>query len=182
MRIEAVNELDSKSSAPWARGFKSPRMRLFFSPIIHYKDEDMRKYHTILFDLDGTLIDPKEGIFQSVRYALEKLQKPGLEDNELNRFIGPPLLQSFQKYCNLDEETGKRAIDLYREFYQVEGIYKNILFGGILELLMKELAHLFSLGLMPNCMVLLSLIRSKLQEILLHKTRLIILLLIYFKS
>ena len=95
----------------------------------------MRKYHTILFDLDGTLIDPKEGIFQSVRYALEKLQKPGLEDIELNRFIGPPLLQSFQKYCNFDEETGKRAIDLYREFYQAEGIYKNILFGGIFELL-----------------------------------------------
>ncbi len=96
----------------------------------------MGKYHTILFDLDGTLIDPKEGIFQSVQYALEKLQKPGLEDRELHFFIGPPLLLSFQKYCNFDEKTGKRAIDLYRKNYQAKGIYKNILFGGIHELLL----------------------------------------------
>jgi len=52
-------------------------------------------HSTILFDLDGTLTDPREGITRSVQYALAKL---GIDEPDLaalEHFIGPPLLQCF---------------------------------------------------------------------------------------
>ena len=51
-------------------------------------------YHVIFFDLDGTLTDSKEGIFKSVRYALEKLGRPVPGDDILTLFVGPPLADS----------------------------------------------------------------------------------------
>ena len=48
-------------------------------------------YHYVLFDLDGTLTDPKEGICKSVQYALhaQNIEEPDLD--KLEHFIGPPL-------------------------------------------------------------------------------------------
>ena len=64
----------------------------------------------LLFDLDGTLTDSREGIVKSVRYALERLSLPSLPEETLLRFIGPPLEDSFQRYCGLTEAgAGKRG-------------------------------------------------------------------------
>ena len=67
----------------------------------------------LLFDLDGTLTDSREGIVKSVRYALEKLSLPIPPEETLLRFIGPPLEDSFQRCCGLTEagaaEAGKAA-------------------------------------------------------------------------
>ncbi|MBQ2117034.1 MAG: HAD hydrolase-like protein, partial [Lachnospiraceae bacterium] len=54
----------------------------------------------ILFDLDGTLTDPKEGITKSVQYALADF---GIEEKNLDKlevFIGPPLKESFIEFYN----------------------------------------------------------------------------------
>jgi phosphoglycolate phosphatase len=51
----------------------------------------MDNYKMILFDLDGTLSDPKEGITKSVQYALEKMGMVETDFDKLKRFIGPPL-------------------------------------------------------------------------------------------
>ena len=56
-------------------------------------------YQYILFDLDGTLTDSKEGIVNCLKYAFEKLGDPSPADEKLLRFIGPPLLASFQEFC-----------------------------------------------------------------------------------
>lgn len=71
-------------------------------------------YRYILFDLDGTLTDPKEGITKCVQYALKYF---GIEADteDLVDFIGPPLLESFQKYYHLDDEQGHMALKKYRE-------------------------------------------------------------------
>ncbi len=92
-------------------------------------------YQYILFDLDGTLTDPKEGITKSVQYALNKegYGNPPLED--LMTFIGPPLYESFMFYCNVDEEEGKRLVDVYRERFGTIGLFENQVFEGIEELL-----------------------------------------------
>ncbi|MDH1264841.1 HAD hydrolase-like protein [Pseudomonas sp. GD03944] len=92
-------------------------------------------YQNILFDLDGTLTDPREGITRSVQYALAKLgiDEPDLQ--ALEHFIGPPLLQCFMSTYDLDEATGWRAVEHYRERFQVTGLYENRMFEGILELL-----------------------------------------------
>ncbi|AIY75097.1 putative phosphatase [Bacillus cereus] len=60
-------------------------------------------YTTFLFDLDGTLTDPKEGIVNSVLYALKKLGIEELHINDLHSFIGPPIQQSFVERYNMNE-------------------------------------------------------------------------------
>lgn len=89
----------------------------------------------ILFDLDGTVSDPKVGITGSVQYALRAL---GIEEPDLDRlepFIGPPLRDSFQEYYKLNEEQTEFAVKKYRERFCAKGIYENILYPGMKELL-----------------------------------------------
>lgn len=95
----------------------------------------MKKYTHILFDLDGTLTDPKEGIINSVQYALKRF---GIErkDEELLHFIGPPLHKSFEEILGT-EEKGFEAVAVYREYYSVKGIFENKLYPDIRELLQK---------------------------------------------
>jgi len=92
-------------------------------------------YKYLLFDLDGTLTDSQEGITKSVSYALINLGVKDLPDNIKLRFIGPPLKDSFQKYCGFDEETTKKAIALYRERYSTVGKFENRPYVGIPDLL-----------------------------------------------
>ena len=73
------------------------------------------KYTTILFDLDGTLTDPEQGICGSVRYALEKAGKPVGPIESYHKYIGPPLLRSFEVYANATPEEDKQLLDFYRE-------------------------------------------------------------------
>ena len=79
-------------------------------------------YRYILFDLDGTLTDPKEGITKCVQYALQYF---GIEADteDLVDFIGPPLLESFQKYYQLDDAQGHMALKKYRERFKDIGIF-----------------------------------------------------------
>ena len=94
----------------------------------------MIKY--LLFDLDGTITDPKEGITKSVQYALSKL---GIEENceNLLKFIGPPLLNSFMDFYDFDKEKAELAIKYYRERYSTIGLFENSAIEGIEEVLSK---------------------------------------------
>ncbi|GGH77405.1 phosphoglycolate phosphatase [Pullulanibacillus pueri] len=98
----------------------------------------MGKYKVILFDLDGTLSDPKVGITQSVQYALREMGiiEPNLD--KLDCFIGPPLQDSFAEYYDFDEVQTLKAIDLYRERFKEKGMFENKLYPGI-PLLLKSL-------------------------------------------
>lgn len=90
---------------------------------------------TIFFDLDGTLTDSGLGITRSIAYALNKLGKEIPDQGILEKFIGPPLADSFQTYTGLTPEEAQQGIDFYREYYSVTGIYENSLYTGIPELL-----------------------------------------------
>ena len=92
-------------------------------------------YDVILFDLDGTLTDPGEGITNSVAHALEKFHIPVPERRELYKFIGPPLYQSFMEFYGLDREQALLAVDYYREYYRDRGIWENEVYTGIPALL-----------------------------------------------
>ena len=99
----------------------------------------MSTYQRILFDLDGTLTDPKEGILNSIEYALHKFGIGVGRREELLTFIGPPLQESFQKYFNFDAEQARQAVQYYREYFAKQGIFENNVYPGISELLGKLL-------------------------------------------
>jgi phosphoglycolate phosphatase len=97
----------------------------------------MKTYQTILFDLDGTLSDPKFGITSSVQYALAKF---GIVEDDLDRlepFIGPPLAVSFAQVYGFDEEQTKQAIAYYRERFVERGMFENVLYAEIPALLAR---------------------------------------------
>ncbi len=88
-----------------------------------------------LFDLDGTLTDPGLGIKNSIRYALNKERLPALPEEVLNAFIGPPLIDSFMKYCGATPEEARHLTDVYREYFREKGLYENTVYPGIPEML-----------------------------------------------
>ena len=92
-------------------------------------------YQTILFDLDGTLTDPGLGITNSVMHALRRMGYEVPPRQELYKFIGPPLHQSFQVYFGMTEEQSYEAVAKYREYFAVDGLLENEVYDGIPEML-----------------------------------------------
>lgn len=95
----------------------------------------MKKYTCAFFDLDGTLTDPGLGITNAVMYALERFGISLPPRQELYKFIGPPLLWSFENYYGFSPEDSRRAVDTYREYFAEKGLFENELYPGIPELL-----------------------------------------------
>lgn len=92
----------------------------------------------VLFDLDGTITDPKEGITKAVAYSLRKF---GIEVEDLDTlcpFIGPPLSQSYEMFYGFSHEQALEAVKEYRVYYRKPGIFECSVYAGIPELL-KEL-------------------------------------------
>ncbi|MBP2636872.1 MAG: 5-nucleotidase [Firmicutes bacterium] len=98
-------------------------------------------YEVILFDLDGTLTDPKLGITKSVQYALAKfnIHEPDLD--KLVPFIGPPLVESFQEFYALSEEAAVDGVGYYREYFTKAGIFENAVYPGIKDMLTQLTAQ-----------------------------------------
>ena len=95
----------------------------------------MKHYDYIFFDLDGTLTDSGPGIFNAVRYALRHYGYAEPSNEELWRFVGPPLHESFQRFYGFDEAKSLEAVEVFREYYNVTGIFENSVYPGIPELL-----------------------------------------------
>lgn len=93
------------------------------------------RYEYILFDLDGTVTDSALGITNSVMYALNKYGIAVNERSELNRFVGPPLHDSFKNFYGFSNEEANIAVEYYREYYVDKGIFENTVYNGIEELL-----------------------------------------------
>lgn len=100
----------------------------------------MKNYSTVLFDLDGTIIDSSPGVIRSVQYSLlhfgyteETLPKK----EDLLFFIGPPLDDSFARVLGNDPETVQAAIEKYRSMYSTEGLLDCCLYTGVAELIRR---------------------------------------------
>ena len=86
-----------------------------------------RPWSAVVFDLDGTLTDPAEGIANSVLYALSRFGITVADKRELYAFIGPPLADSFGRYYGFDRKTSEDAIGFYREYFKDRGIFEYTL-------------------------------------------------------
>lgn len=92
-------------------------------------------YKTILFDLDGTLVNSYEGITKSICHAMEQLGQPMPGKDLLLPCIGPPLIDSFQQIMGLDYELAIKAVKIYRDRYSKTGKFELSPYEGIQELL-----------------------------------------------
>lgn len=92
-------------------------------------------YNVILFDLDGTLTDPAQGITNSVAYALEYYGIHVEDKSELNKFIGPPLIGAFEEYYNFSHDRAVEALAKYREYFSTRGIFENKIYDGVPQML-----------------------------------------------
>ncbi|MFI3228790.1 MAG: HAD family hydrolase [Bacillota bacterium] len=92
-------------------------------------------YNTVLFDLDGTLTNPKLGITTSVAYALAHFGIAVDDLDSLIPFIGPPLVDSFAEFYGFNPEKSQLAVDKYREYFSVKGLYQNEVYAGVPEML-----------------------------------------------
>lgn len=93
---------------------------------------------TVVFDLDGTLIDTAPGVLNAVEYTVQKIGKPPLSKDTILKFIGPPIKDSLQKYCCLTEEIAVEATAIFRTRYSKVDLYKAVVYEGIFDVL-KEL-------------------------------------------
>ncbi len=98
----------------------------------------------IIFDLDGTLSDPQDGICRSLVYAFEQMALPVPSASRLRSFIGPPLADSFR--ATIPQATATdvtRAIALYRERFASVGLFENRVYGSIPQMLktLRDLDH-----------------------------------------
>ena len=107
-------------------------------------------YDLVLFDLDGTLTDPKEGITKCVQYALASfgINEPNLDN--LICFIGPPLKTQFMEYCGFSNSEADEAIKKFRERFEPVGIFENRPYEGIHELLGELKANGMTLAVATN--------------------------------
>ncbi len=109
------------------------------------------KYDVVLFDLDGTLTDPGLGITNSVMYALREFGIPVGARESYYRYIGPPLIESFERYEGVSHEDALELVRLYRVYFADTGIFENEVYDGIPALLAD----------LKRCGVTLSLATSK---------------------
>lgn len=89
----------------------------------------------LLFDLDGTIIDPREGIINSILYTVKELGLKEKNPETLISFIGPPLQHSFKERYHLSDEDAMEAVRIYRVYYAEKGIFECHLYDGMEELL-----------------------------------------------
>ena len=96
----------------------------------------MKRYTTVLFDLDGTLIDTSDGVIGSVLYTLGTLGYPAGEFGDYLPFLGPPLTYGFGVVCGVKKDDVPRAIEVFRKKYiGEEWFLRSTVYPGVPELL-----------------------------------------------
>jgi len=95
----------------------------------------MPNFTHILFDLDGTLTNPRLGIGNSIKYALRQMHIDGFSNEILEKFVGPPLQDGFKNLFGLNERNTQLAVEHFRTYFGEKGLYENEPYPGIPELL-----------------------------------------------
>ena len=91
-------------------------------------------YDLALFDLDGTLLDSKIGILNSMNYALDYFGIKA-DSDAITRFIGPPIRDSFRLLYGFSPEKTEEAVSKYREYFATKGMFEAKVYPDILSLL-----------------------------------------------
>ena len=95
------------------------------------------KYSTIIFDLDGTLLDTTQGVLESAVYAAKSLGFDELPHETMLKFVGPPIQNSFKEHYGCNDAQAQKAADIFRSYYKEKALLKAVPYDGIFELCQK---------------------------------------------
>jgi phosphoglycolate phosphatase len=95
----------------------------------------MPQFTHILFDLDGTLTNPRLGIGNSLKYALRQMHIDGYSDEILERFVGPPIQDGLKNLFGMNERDTNLAVEHFRTYFGEKGLFENEPYQGISDLL-----------------------------------------------
>ena len=95
----------------------------------------MKAYHTVIFDLDGTLADTSEGIYNCIRYAQMKMGLPPITSEQMRSHIGPPMHESYERNFHLSGADLEKAVSFHKEYALTKGLFEASLYDGIPKLL-----------------------------------------------
>ena len=110
----------------------------------------MKKDTWVLFDLDGTLTQSEEGIWNCAKHAAREMGFPEPDAATLRKFIGPPLLHSFREYLGMTAEQAEEAQRIYRARYTTVGMYENRVYPGIRTMMRMLWKAGFKLGVVTG--------------------------------
>jgi phosphoglycolate phosphatase len=101
----------------------------------------MTNYTTILWDLDGTIINSSPGVFESFNHTFKAIGMPELTPAQMKPFMGPPLRTTFGKILGMNHDETEEALAVYRDFYLKQGGALNChLYPGVIETIQKSKA------------------------------------------
>ncbi len=93
-------------------------------------------YSCVLWDVDGTIADATPGIFPRLREVLATFDLPAPDPATLDRWVGPPMYESFQKWAGLSEEQALEALQRYRDFAARDGYAASVdIYPGVPEVI-----------------------------------------------
>ena len=92
------------------------------------------KIESIIFDLDGTLLDTTEGVLESATYAARILGYAELSHETMLKFVGPPIQNSFMQFYGCSKEEAQKAAELFRQYYMTIALFKAVPYEGIYKL------------------------------------------------
>ncbi|MDD7202701.1 MAG: HAD hydrolase-like protein [Sphaerochaetaceae bacterium] len=116
----------------------------------------------VILDLDGTLVDTSEGIFDTARFTAMQLGvDPDVPMERMRRFIGPPLDECFRIVYGWGDEQIRKAYPIYQARYRAYGQFLGKVYDGIPQVLstLHSRGYLLAVGTLKNETVSLSLLR-----------------------
>ena len=90
-----------------------------------------KNFTTILFDLDGTLVDSQKGIFNALAHMVHERKLAIPPKEVLRTFIGPPLPDSLRAHFHLPDEEIALAMKSYRSYYNEHGVHEFTVYPDI---------------------------------------------------
>lgn len=97
----------------------------------------MKDYKVVIFDLDGTLADTSEGIYNCIRYAQKMMGLPNISAEQMRSHIGPPMQESYARNFNLKGDDLGKAVSFHKEYALTKGLYEAEVYENIPELLQQ---------------------------------------------